>query len=88
MPYFEIGEGSEVAMLIAYDQSPIDTIYYVSACILKELQENAKDIDVLFSLIQRKFNPNLSYVSYLLAIDFLFLVDKLKLKGKDLIICL
>ncbi|MEG0619234.1 MAG: hypothetical protein RR557_08045 [Bacilli bacterium] len=65
-------------MLIVTDQSPIDSVYYLSACCFTELGLN-KDLSIisLYEIVKEKYNVDLQYNRFILAINFLFLFNKI-----------
>ncbi|AHN22094.1 hypothetical protein T479_12665 [Lysinibacillus varians] len=73
-------------MLLLNDlKNPQDTIMYCAACILFILknEDKSKDIDILFDEIKVKFNKNMAYSDFILALDFLYLLEKITLDSKE-----
>lgn len=67
-------------MLINKDGKPIDSIYFISCCILEELgKEENISIEELYILVVNKYNEELKYMDYSLSLNFLFLIDKIEL---------
>lgn len=68
-------------MLINKDARPADSIYYVACCIIEELKGlNQVFVDDGYYLIKGKYNKSLKYTDYLLALNFLFLIEKVAIK--------
>lgn len=72
-------------MLIDKDSKPQETILYLSAQILSKLKEigsiNLAQIDNLY----KEINEKQPYFKFNLAINFLYLIDKIKIEGGDLV---
>jgi len=61
-------------MLLPNEMKPEDSVYYYSAFILKEIQENTRhDILSLFQVMKEQLNLSLKVFSY--CLDWLFLVE-------------
>lgn len=68
-------------MLIDKDAKPADNIYYIACCIIEELKEiNKVFLDKGYSIVKEKYNPALKYTDYILALNFLYLIEKINLK--------
>lgn len=74
-------------MLIDRDSKPKDTIYYISGCILSSLKSKNNEVDKLFEEIQKKYNVSLEYNLFLLALNFLFLINKVEISKKGVLSC-
>lgn len=70
-------------MIIMRDKKPVDTIYYISGCILKEIKNKEKNIDKLYENI-KKINNNLEYKDFVLSLDFLYLIKKITLNKRNI----
>ncbi len=75
-------------MIIDRDSRPKDTIYYISGCILSLLKGKDADVDSLFELIRDKYNNLLDYYIFLLALDFLYLTEKIEISEKGVLRCI
>nr|WP_157822567.1 ABC-three component system middle component 6 [Staphylococcus shinii] len=75
-------------MIIDKDSNPKDTIYYISACALKIICLNKYDLESLFELLKSKYNELLDYTTYLLSLNFLFLLNKIKINHEGVLECL
>jgi hypothetical protein len=68
-------------MLINKDANPADNIYYIACCILEEVKGLTKVlIDECYYTVMKKYNKSLKYTDYLLALNFLFLIEKINFK--------
>ncbi|WP_406601053.1 ABC-three component system middle component 6 [Lysinibacillus louembei] len=77
-------------MLIINDlKKPQNTIIYCAACIIFILKKLDKSmhIDTLFNTIKVEYSKNMEYTDFILALDFLFLIEKIKF-DKEGKICL
>ncbi|ARF68059.1 hypothetical protein B7C51_09790 [Paenibacillus larvae subsp. pulvifaciens] len=75
-------------MIIDKDSRPKDTVYYISGCILATLRSKSAEVDSLFELIRNKYNDSLEYSIFLLALDFLFLINKIEISEKGVLKCI
>ncbi len=66
-------------MIILKDRAPINTIYYIAGCIIQEIKNKKFEVDELYELIKEKYNSELEYKNFLIALNFLFLLEKIKL---------
>ncbi|SFE26281.1 hypothetical protein SAMN05428981_104222 [Bacillus sp. OV194] len=72
-------------MLINKDVHPADTIYYIACCILEELKEiKMVKVDDGYRIIKQIYNPILKYSDYILALNFLFLIERISLNEGNL----
>ena len=70
-------------MLINRNKRPRDTIYYIAGCILIEIQKRSMTLDKLYEIIKKSYNDVLEYKDFILALNFLFLIEKISFsKGK------
>lgn len=77
-------------LLLNKTKHPIDTLYYCAACILNELslENQTVFIDELFEKIKNKYNSKLVYNDFLLALNFLYLIDKIELTARGIELCI
>lgn len=72
-------------MLIDKDSKPIDTVFYLSIKLNNEIKSQGKirisELEKLYDKIDSK-QPHSKFV---LALDFLYLLSKIKIKGDDLV---
>ena len=76
-------------MLLPIDIKPENSIYYYGAVILETLKEldNIIDIVSLYHLYKKK--KNISLNSFSLTLDWLYLIDSVKVdEGGNVILCL
>ncbi|WP_407371122.1 ABC-three component system middle component 6 [Carnobacterium sp.] len=69
------------SILINLDAKPNDSIYYISACILEEV-EKTSNVEKLFNIMQSTYNETLTYHDYMLSLNFLFLLGKLSINER------
>jgi hypothetical protein len=68
-------------MLINKDAKPADSVYYIACCIIEELKKRKwMIIDEGFQIIKGNYNKSLKYTDYLLALHFLYLIERIILK--------
>ncbi|WP_430098301.1 ABC-three component system middle component 6 [Peribacillus simplex] len=68
-------------MLINKDARPADSIYYIACCIIEELKGlNTVFVDDGYYIIKEQYNKSLKYTDYHLALNFLFLIEKIVFK--------
>lgn len=72
-------------MLIDKDSKPEDTIFYLSAQILLRLKEIGKINLGQIETLYKEVNEKQPYFKFNLAINFLYLIDKVKIEGGDLV---
>ncbi|OGL21763.1 hypothetical protein A2707_00190 [Candidatus Saccharibacteria bacterium RIFCSPHIGHO2_01_FULL_45_15] len=69
--------------IIDKDSKPQDTVYYTSACILDILKRKSYDsIEDLRIDTEKKFGINIKYPTFISALNFLFLIDKIKINNE------
>lgn len=77
-------------LLIDRNKEPTNTVFYLSSLIQGILQENTKmDYASLFTVLSKdilKRNINIEF--YSLALDFLFLLDKISINERGEIVCI
>lgn len=70
-------------MIIDKDSKPQDTVYYVAACAAYVLTENKENVETLYRKVKEKYNQHLDYDIFLLSLNFLFLIKKIKFNNKE-----
>lgn len=67
-------------MLISKDTHPNESVLYISGCLLNILKEirDSINIEALLNRTNEKFNLSLNYIKYNLALNFLFLINKVE----------
>lgn len=77
-------------LLIDRNKEPTNTVFYLSSLIQGILQENTKmDYASLLTVLSKdilKRNINIEF--YSLALDFLFLLDKISINERGEIVCI
>lgn len=73
-------------LLINKNVKPTQTIYYLSVLVYKQLKSNKYHIRELYDEIIKK-NNEIRYQDFLYALNFLFLVDKIKIEGDVIVLC-
>ena len=73
-------------LLINKNVRPMQTIYYLSVLVYKQLKSNQYHIRELYNEIL-KINNEIKYYDFLYALNFLFLVDKIKIERDVIVIC-
>ncbi|STD27410.1 ABC-three component system middle component 6 [Enterococcus mundtii] len=68
------------SVLINLDAKPNDSIYFIAGCVLEESADSFQ-LDILFEIVKNKYNKSLTYHDYMLALNFLFLLDKVFING-------
>ncbi|MFJ7471654.1 ABC-three component system middle component 6 [Peribacillus frigoritolerans] len=72
-------------MLIDKDSKPEDTILFLSAQILLKLKKHGRINLALIENIYEEINKKQPYFKFNLALNFLYLIDKVKIEGGDLV---
>lgn len=72
-------------MLIDKDSKPEDTIFYLSVQLLSKIKSQARIELALIEEIYSEIDEKQPYFKYNLALDFLYLIDKVKIEGRDLV---
>lgn len=75
-------------MIINRDAKPKETIYYTSACILKILNEHKRDVETLFTTTKKEIGIEVNYTTFLLSLNFLFLINKIDFDKEELLTCI
>ena len=73
----------EISMLISKDSDPTESLFYIAGCILavcksKKIAYLPED---LYNAILSKYKLDIAFAQYCLALDFLFLIDKIENEG-------
>ncbi|RLQ89997.1 ABC-three component system middle component 6 [Falsibacillus albus] len=72
-------------MLIDKDSKPEETILYLSAQILLKIKKLERIKLALIENLYEEIDEKQPYFKYNLALNFLYLIDKLKIEGGDLV---
>lgn len=72
-------------MLIDKDSKPEETILYLSAQILLKLKNLGKINLALIENLYEEINEKQPYFKFNLALNFLYLIGKVKIEGGDLV---
>ncbi|HFK1513853.1 ABC-three component system middle component 6 [Bacillus paranthracis] len=73
-------------MLINKDARPADNIYYIACCIIEKIKAlNEIYVDEGYYMIKQEYNEFLKYNDYLLALNFLYLIEKITFEEGRLI---
>ncbi|UYT10394.1 ABC-three component system middle component 6 [Lactococcus garvieae] len=75
-------------MIIDRDSRPVDTVYYTSAYILNLVSKKSYQVEKLYEELKRNCNSELDYTIFILALDFLFLLEKVDFSLEGDLICL
>lgn len=68
-------------ILYSKNQDPINSVLYISGCILTKLKEYEEvEISSLYNLLKHEYNKDLTYNKFILSLNLLFLCEKLILK--------
>ena len=66
---------------------PVDSIFTISAYLLKVLQELASiDIDSLYEKVNQEYYKKITFEQFLLSLNFLFMTNKVELKNETITI--
>ena len=69
-------------MIVDRDTDPNETILYISACISRILKVTSFQTEDLYNKLLSEFGLHITYNSFLLALNFLFLLGKVQV-GKS-----
>ncbi|WP_069937845.1 ABC-three component system middle component 6 [Domibacillus iocasae] len=72
-------------MLIDKDSKPKDTILYLSAQLLATLKKHGQVKLALIEELYEEIDEKQPLFKYNLALNFLFLINKVKIEGGDLV---
>ncbi len=71
-------------MLIDNDTKPIDTIFYLSARMLFKIKKYKKINVAKLDNLYKEINPQQPAFKFQLALNFLFLIEKVEIRGGEL----
>jgi len=60
-----------------------DTLFAIGAIVIKHLKNSNEKVDNLYQKIKEE--KEISFKKFILTLDFLFIVDKIEIKEKDII---
>jgi hypothetical protein len=60
-----------------------DTLFATGAIIIKHLRNSNEKIDNLYQKVKEE--KEISFKKFILTLDFLFIVDKIEIKEKDIV---
>ncbi|WP_376698823.1 ABC-three component system middle component 6 [Listeria immobilis] len=72
-------------MLINKDAKPKDTVLYISACVLDIASKRCLKVDNLYQKVKEIYNIDIDYPTFLLALYFLFLLEKVNFNQEELL---
>jgi hypothetical protein len=72
-------------MLIDKDSKPQDTILYLSAKLLSKIKDRGRVKLALIEELYDEIDEKQPLFKYNLSLNFLFLIDKVKIEGGDLV---
>lgn len=72
-------------LLINKDAKPKDTVLYISACVLNIAGKQCFKVDTLYQKVKEIYNTDIDYPTFLLALDFLFLLGKVNFNQEELL---
>ena len=61
---------------------PVDSIFSISAFVLKALESNDMRIDELIEEVNKTFYKEISFDKLVLSLNFLYLINKIELKNE------
>ncbi len=75
-------------ILINKNEKPCETVYYVSACILKEIKKQKKifNLEQFYNEFILKYSFVNNYDNFIYALNFLYLLNKIDYVDKEGII--
>lgn len=75
-------------ILINKNEKPCETVYYVSACILKEIKKQMKifNLEQFYNEFILKYSFVNNYDNFIYALNFLYLLNKIDYVDKEGII--
>lgn len=72
-------------MLIDKDSKPEDTILYLSAQLLFKIKSHSRIKLALIEELYQEIDEKQPYFKFSLSLSFLYLIDKIKIEGGDLV---
>lgn len=75
-------------ILINRNEKPCDTVYYISACILKKIKDKnkIKDLEGFYNEIMSDYKLQISHDNFIYALNFLYLLNKIKFNDEEEIV--
>lgn len=75
-------------IIINKNEKPCDTVYYISACILKEIKKKTKifDLDEFYNEITTQYKLKENHDNFIYALNFLYLLKKIDYNDKEEIV--
>ncbi|MCT7445265.1 hypothetical protein NG755_11035 [Aliarcobacter cryaerophilus] len=61
---------------------PVDSIFSISAFVLKALESNDMRIDELIEEVNKTYYKEISFDKLVLSLNFLYLINKIELKNE------
>lgn len=80
-----INEGG-IDMLISKDANPTESLIYIAGCILTILKSEKKTYppELLYDELISSYQLDITFIQFCLALDFLFLLDKIEVENEVL----
>ncbi|WP_353056413.1 ABC-three component system middle component 6 [Exiguobacterium sp. MER 193] len=72
-------------MLIDKDSKPTDTVFYLSVKLNNEIKSQGKIKISELEKLYEKIDAKQPHYKFVLALDFLYLLSKIQIKGDDLL---
>ncbi|PEC81958.1 ABC-three component system middle component 6 [Bacillus cereus] len=72
-------------MLIDKDSKPEDTVLYLAAQLLSKIKNRGRIELALIEELYDQIDKKQPYFKYNLALNFLYIIDKVKIEGGDLV---
>lgn len=61
---------------------PVDSIFSISAYVIKALERNDMNIDELFQKVNKTYYKEISLDRLILSLNFLYIINKIELKNE------
>ncbi len=61
---------------------PVDSIFSISAYVIKALETNDMNIDELFQKVNKTYYKEISLDRLILSLNFLYIINKIELKNE------
>ena len=65
---------------------PVDSIFSISAYVIKALEINAMNLDKLLEEVNTLYYKNIPLDKLMLSLNFLYLINKIELKNENITI--
>jgi len=65
---------------------PVDSIFSISAYVIKALEVNSMNMDKLLEEVNRLYYKKISLDKLMLSLNFLYLINKIELKNETITI--